>query len=350
MDVRLTRQPQGESENLLDASVQSLTSIVGGALKEHRQFSIRDFWTDMERRERTGYHQATLVLGLLQTALVTCYVITVFVRPSQGIDYRFMSFVLLEILIAGLSQAVYSARGICLENSSVLMVSNLNSVGLAMRMGLLIPTGLESRLMDIIFTSSFAVLTVMHISVSFIAWGGEFNRFMMFCVSTNVEIQKLFRQYQLMLALGAFDIQFCLMTTVILLFFVKTHWWHYAVLGSLLVVNIMARAMVRLAIRQESLSRLMFAIPVYIGYAAFIVLSVFEEDVLGVHLPDNCRNTALLTTVFFVVVRLSFLAALVRCVRSFNGGMKAAFVTQKSAGEYLHSVATRYKPRFLAEA
>ena len=330
------------------AATNFVSNPIDDAKQQFAGFSVREFWQDMERRERTFYHQATLVLGAIQTLLVVIYVVTVEFQHKSNVDYRYLNFILAEVLIAGLCQCIYSVRGICLENSSVLLISNLNAIALAIRIGVSITANMEEHYMDLMFTVAFAALTVAHLATSFVAWGGEFNRFMMYCVSTDIDVQRLFRQYQLMLALGAFDLQFCIMTSAVILFFVEIHWWHYVLITSLLFINIAARAAVRRAVRSESLVHLTYVGPVvYVGYATFMVLVILDSSVLNVEISDDCKNTAYLTTGLFVVVRLCFLGALVRCVRSFGEGMKGVFVTQKSATEYLRSVASRYRPRFL---
>jgi hypothetical protein len=312
-------------------------------------FQLKDFWMDMERRERTFWHKATLILGLVQTLLVIVYVATIEFRHKADVDYRYLNFILANVFIGGLFQSVYSVRGICLENSSVLLVSNLNSVALAIRIGVSITANMEETYLDVAFTVGYAVLCVCHLVSSFVAWGGEFNRFMMYCVSTDIDIQRLFRQYQLMLALSSFDIQFCVMTSVVILFFVEVHWWHYVLVSALLFVNLAAKAMVRRCVRNETLTQLGFVIPVvYVGYAVFMVAAIIDKTVIGVHITDDCKKTAYLTTALFVIIRLCFFGALVRCINSYGQGMKHAFETQKSAGAYLASVAaTKYRPRFL---
>jgi hypothetical protein len=243
---------------------------------------------------------------------------------------------------------LYSVRGICLENSSVLLIANLNSIALVVRIGVSLTADLQDTKIDIAFTVVNAALALCHMVTSFIAWGGEFNRFMMFCVSTDIEIQKLFRQYQLMLALSTFDIQFCIMTSVVVLFFVQVHWWHYVLTGVLLFVNMAAKAAVRRSVRRETLTHLAYVIPViYVGYAVFMVAAITDSSLLHLHIVDSCKTTAILTMILFIVVRLCFFGSLVRCVNSFGQGMKRAFDSQKTAGEYLQSIATRYRPRFL---
>jgi hypothetical protein len=322
---------------------------IADAKSQLEGFHVMEFWHDMDRRERTFYHKATVILGVLQTVLVFAYVATVELKHKSHVDYRYLNFILAEVFIGGLFQSVYSVRGICLENSSVLLISNLNSIALAIRIGVSITAAMEEAYVDVGFTVVYAVLAMCHILTSFVAWGGEFNRFMMFCVSTDIEIQKLFRQYQLMLALSSFDIQFCVMTSAVILFFVEVHWWHYVLVSCLLFVNLAAKAAVRRSVRSESLTHLAYVIPIiYVGYAVFMVAAILDPSVLNVHINDDCKNTAYLTTALFVIVRLCFFASLVRCVNSFGEGMKRAFENQKSAGDYLKSIAaTRYRPRFL---
>lgn len=314
---------------------------------------LKLFWEDMERRERTGFHQGTLILGVAQAVLVVAYCISLEVHSHDvngtSSNYRYRNYMVVEVLVAGLAQAYYSVRGICLENSPMLLVANVNCIFLAIRMGLTVSAGLQTRIVDLTFTAVSAVITVMHVAISFIAWGGEFSRFMGYCIGTDERVQEMFREYQLMGAAAALDNQLCVMIAAAALFFAEPVWWHYVVVSVVMFLNLAMRSLTRSAVRSETTTPLLVAIAYDVAFAIFVLVALYNSSVIGVHIDDSCATMALFTAVVFTLIRFAKFATIFRCTKNFGKGMKERFSAQKSASEFLTSLQRRYKPRFLAE-
>lgn len=308
---------------------------------------LKLFWNDMERRERTRAHQATLVLGIAQFVLVIVYIILLEANHVSNIDYRYLNFIVMEVFIASAAQTVYSVRGICLENSPMLLIANINAVFLAIRIGLTVKMELQPRGVDAAFSALYALLTTMHVAASFTAWGGEFSRFMSFCISAEQAIQNMFRQYQFLTSIAALDLQMCVMTAAALLFFVDTHFWHYIVVSVLMFINIALHSLIRRVIRHERPLALAVVVPYDIGYCVFIIVSLYSSSVFGATIEDSCYNTATFSIVVFCVVRVALFVAMFVCTRNFGHGMIEAFQQQKTSREFVLSVKRNFKPMFL---
>lgn len=355
---RESAQPYRAVEAMADSGngeAEPLVKFVSRPVDELRKdfqsvTSLRLFWEDMERREKTGFHQGTLLLGVAQGLLVFAYCISLEVHGDKsGVsNYRFRNYMVVEVLVAGLAQTYYSVRGICLENSPMLLVANVNCIFLAIRMGLTVSAQLQSRAVDVTFTAVAALITVMHVAVSYVAWGGEFSRFMGFCIGTDERIQAMFREYQLLGAAGALDNQLCVMIAAAALFFAEPQWWHYVLVSVVMFINLAMRSLVRSAIRNETYKPLWIAAAYDVAFAIFLILSLYDGHVLGVVIDDSCATMAKFTVVVFVLIRTIKFICMHRCTRNYDQGMKERFANQKSAGDFLNNLQRRYKPKFLA--
>lgn len=99
--------------------------------------SLRAFWRDMERRQREPFHKATLVLGFSFGFVAVAYCITVLTLHNHADQYDpLLWFVTSEVLIAAVAQVIYTSVGICVENSGMLLMANVNAIGITIRIGL----------------------------------------------------------------------------------------------------------------------------------------------------------------------------------------------------------------------
>lgn len=339
-----------------DAIASQAAAFVAKPVQEVQQnmkeaISIKLFWGDMDRRERTGFHKATLIVGLLQAVVIVVYSVMLEAHHLDTvIDYRYLNFVVVEVLIASAAQVVYSLRGICLENSPMLLVANINSMFLAVRIGLTASIGMQSLAVDATFVALYSLLAVLHVAVSYVAWGGEFSRFMSFCIGADSHVQEMFRQYQLLGAVGSLDMQLCVMTAAALLFFVETHWWHYVLVAVVLFVNLALRSLLRRVVREEKPKALLFVLPYDVAYTVFVIVALYNSSVLGASIEGSCLPMTTFTVCAFCVVRFCVYAALYRCYQNFGSGMVDAFAAQKSSTDFLLSLHRRYRPKYITDA
>lgn len=331
----------------IKVAIQSPISDIREATNE--ALSIRDFWNDMVRRERTGAHQATLVLGFLQTVLTLCYVVVCATDHTPAADRVYLSYVGIELSIAGVAQLIYSTRGICLENSSMLLMAAVNGVGMSIRLGLSIDLNMLPRDVDIAFFAIFTALTVFHVGSSLRAWGGEFSRFIAFRISTDTDIQRIYRKYELHMAVSMLDCQVSAMAISTVLFFTSVEWWHYFLFGAMMLVTFVQRSALRHATRNESVIEMQLWGFFSLGLPFMVGFALFRYDFVEVTLTENCKYIAYLTAALFLLVRVLLCITLALSAADFGKGMKEVLENQKSSTDFFKDEKQRFRPMFLAD-
>lgn len=332
--------PEAPRESATYGTTEKLLQIVGNPLADAQEagaqwLSIGDFWKDMIRRERTGFHQGSVVLGYTLCLVASIYCVVLKVDHLSSVeDEVLLNFLAVELAVSGVCQLFYSVWGICLENSPMLLIANINAIGIATRLGLSLTSSFLVEEASISFFVIFTVFTVAHLGVTGWAWGGEFCRFMCFVIGTDEAVQKMYRKYQLMCALSMMDVQFTLMSTITLLFFVSTAWWHYVVLAAVFLISCVMRTGLRQAIRRERVPGLALLIPLYLAVPAFLGVSLWKREILDATVPDTCYKVAVFIAAWFFVIRVALLASAATCIANFGQGMKEAFKREKTVRQF----------------
>jgi hypothetical protein len=313
--------------------------VVGGTLQDVKDvkdefFSIREFWGDMRRRERTGFHQGTLILGILLALLVCAYCIVLEIyKPKTG-NQVFRDYLAVELALAGLSQLFLSFRGICLENSPMLLMANVNAIGLTIRLGLSNHLGLLSLPADIVFLVLISVFTLSHLITSYVAWGGEFTRFIAFVIGTNTHIQTLYRQYQLLLATMLMDLQFLAMSSATIFFFTTNAWWHYLIIALTILKSFIVSSAVRRSVRLEASWGLYVCLPLFLISPIVLGFATFLFDFVNVSLPEECEKVAQFLYGCYLVMHVVCIACFLKCWKDWGQGLKKAFENQRTVRGY----------------
>ena len=351
--VALLGESGGDQRGYGAAAVEFVSNPVGDlAGVKDELISISDFWADMRKRERTFFHQSTLVLGVVLAVTIVAYCITLKTDPRTHVESTvFSDYLAVELGIVGIAQLFFSFRGICLENSPMLLIANVNAIGLSIRIGLSVHLQLLSQTADILFLVLVNIFTVLHLVTSYVAWGGEFTRYIAFVIGTNGEIQLLYRQYQLLLlAISFMDLEFLAMSCATLYFFTEVVWWHYVVVSALLLFSLGLRSALRVAVRRETLWSLFVLIPLLLVAPVMLGLGTYYSEFFDATIPVSCRNIATFIIVWFFVVRVALLVAIVRCRMNFGHGLKDAFESEKTVRGYFAHRKARSLDAFMARA
>jgi hypothetical protein len=332
------------AEIVLREPLQQLQKQIKEAL------SIADFWADMSRRERTGFHKGSVVVAFMQLIVGVAYCLAMISRPPGKVDYLYINFIAWDVFIAAVAQFLFSVRGVCLENFASLLIGNINSVATLARIGLTIQIGLEHVEIDASITGVYAALALAFSACSFVAWGGGFQRFMMFQIGPDESVQRMFRAYQMCLSVGALDLQFMAMSVVALLFTAETRWWHFVVVLVLGLSNVVGRLSLRVVLREERPFPIVLIVaPLYLSFTVVVLLGLYAPSVMTASIPSDFNSSVALTVALHVVVRAAFWVLLLRCMNNFGHGMSQAFDQQKTATEFLLSQ-KKARERFLQES
>ena len=307
--------------------------------------SLKTFWEDMKRREHTEAHQGVVVLGFLQLILLVLYVTYLQLGHVNG-STTYVDYVSVEVIICTICQTYFSVRSICVENSPMLLVANLNMIGVTIRLGLSVEYRLLEEGPSYAVLGVYAFLTLLHLVASWVAWGGEFSRFAMFAVGPNSDIQRMFRQYQSLLSASSLDLQWAAMAIATLLFFTKGVWWHYVIFTVLFLFSIAHRTAVRQAIRKESVTSFVILVPLLVVLPIAVALAMWYGDFIDIDIIRECKAIGYFTASFFFLSRIAMVVAALLCLRNFDKGMLGVFEKQKSALDFLKQ--RQYRPLFLA--
>ena len=274
----------GETEptNHVEQAKDFFTNPVQDLLETKDELlSIKDFWHDMKKRERAGFHQATLIVGTVMALVIAAYCVVVRLSHYGEQAPIYSSYLAGELGIAALAQLFFSYQGICLENSPMVLIANINAIGVTVRLALSIHLQLVTSALSIAFLVTVSLLTIIHMFTSFHAWGGEFTRYITFVIGTEGHIQLMYRQYQFMTAIAFMDLEFLAMASMTIFFFLED-----SIVETILIVvgfflvSIAIRSALRHSVRKETTYGLLILVPV-IPILSPILMDILNWESLG---------------------------------------------------------------------
>jgi cell division protein FtsB len=322
---------------LIGAAVTYLSRPHEEVLAMIREASaLRLFWYDMRLRPNATAHRTVMVSGLL-LSLVT--IVSLFVMEFDAFlgDHDAIHFVILERLIAGTAQALFSTRAICVENKPLLIIANCNAAGIVVRFAIkqmMFPTA------NWILLALTCVAFLVHLVASVISIRGGLSRFAIYMISSDTKILAMYRDFQGYTAIALLDLETAILSVASLFFFMEKRWYWYVLFVALIFASIANSSLLRHIIRTErQRTSLIVLIPIYLALPVGVIVATWYESWMSVDLPSDVEPPVIFSVATFTAVRILLLLCVAKCFSHFGKGLKEAFENSRDAVSFVREEA-----------
>ena len=314
---------QGDGTALISAAAGYLSRPQEDVMEAIRQMSaVKLFWHDMRLRPNANAHRAVLLAGVL-IGLIGIAMCIGMISDDAVRDRELVHYVMLERAVVAVSQIAFTGRAISVENEPLLVIANVNALGLLVRAGL---KEMMDPIPNYILLGLLAAACLGHVIASAVAIVGGLTRISVFTMGSEVHIQRLYRDYQAYNALALLDLELAVLAVATVFFLMDNHWYWYMLFAVLVFFTIANGSLLRQMIQKES-SRLPFAflVPFYIALPIGVCVALWYQDFVSVHVHSNIKAVVFYNVISFVLGRLALLASVSKCFFQFGNGLKAAF-------------------------
>jgi hypothetical protein len=327
----------GEHHHLLGAARTYLSRPRQELLEVLREASaFKLFWYDMRLRPHAAAHRFLLISGvwLFVVVITSCFVM----EFDPVVEHEYIHYVILERCITGIAQLLLTSRAVFVENRPLLLIANLNAVGLLTR------AAMKEMMHDVpnfILLALLIVGFITHVATTYVAIKGGMERFSFYMISNDPAIRRMYDYYLTYTALALLDLECSILATASIFFFMETRWYWFILFGVFIFFAVANGSLLRHVIRTEGRREAIIpTLPTYIFLPIGIIIAYAYEDFVEVHIGASLKPLVVYGIVTFLLVRIALFVAVAKCFKSFGNGMKEAFANAKDSVDFVREEAT----------